>query len=133
MLYFIAACNHSTKQLMTILKVNVMGPIVLFQVVHSLLKKSSNPRFVSIGSRGGCISGGFIEAPIGSVCYGTSKIALHWATRKIHFENNWLGAYDLEKLLCCKIVTPFYHQWHFPCLRVQYAQTWVSRPLNLLS
>ncbi|KAH9485089.1 putative oxidoreductase C24B10.20 [Psilocybe cubensis] len=76
--------------------VNAMGPIALFQAAYSLLRKSLNPRFVSLGSSGGCISGGFIESPVGSVCYGTSKAALHWATRKIHFENEWLVAFPLS-------------------------------------
>lgn len=70
---------------------NVTGPIILFQAVYDLLKKSDSPRFVPISSIGGCLDGTVIRSPIGSVAYGATKAALNWTTRKIHFENDWLG------------------------------------------
>lgn len=65
--------------------------IVLFQAVYALLKKSSLPRFIAISSAAARIGGPSVEAPFGSVAYSASKAAMNWATRKIHFENEWIG------------------------------------------
>lgn len=40
-----------------------------------------------------------VEVPFGNVAYGASKAALNWATRKIHFENDWLGAWFVQRFL----------------------------------
>ena len=72
---------------------NVTGTIILFQAVYDLLKKSDSPRFVPISTRAACFDGGSIKHTSGGVAYGATKAALNWATRKIHFENDWLGAY----------------------------------------
>lgn len=70
------------------------GTIVLFQAIYALLKKSASPRFVPISSSAACLDGVTIKLPIGgSTIYGVTKAALNWATRKIHFENEWLGAW----------------------------------------
>ncbi|PPQ80882.1 hypothetical protein CVT25_001891 [Psilocybe cyanescens] len=76
--------------------VNTTGPIVLFQSMFSLLKKSPDPRFVSISSIGGCIGMGLVPTQVGGICYGATKAALNWATRKIHFENDWLVAFPMS-------------------------------------
>ncbi|KAH9478242.1 putative oxidoreductase C24B10.20 [Psilocybe cubensis] len=76
--------------------VNTTGPIVLFQSMLSLLKKSISPRFISVSSIGGCIGMGLVPTQAGAICYGASKAALNWATRKIHFENDWLVAFPLS-------------------------------------
>lgn len=75
------------------IKVNVSGPIILFQAMYDLLKKSANPRFVSMSSIGRCVGIGLVSTQVPGICYGATKAALNWATRKIHFENDWLGAY----------------------------------------
>ncbi|PPQ79770.1 hypothetical protein CVT25_003323 [Psilocybe cyanescens] len=76
--------------------INTTGPIVLFQSMFSLLKKSPEPRFVSISSIGGCIGMGLLPTQVGGICYGATKAALNWATRKIHFENDWLGGVSTD-------------------------------------
>ncbi|KAF9473672.1 NAD(P)-binding protein [Pholiota conissans] len=72
--------------------VNVLGPVVLFQAFRDLLKASTKPRFIAITSMAGSIElipmSSFDLGP-----YGTSKAALNWVVRKIHFENDWLIAY----------------------------------------
>ena len=75
------------------LKVNVTGTIVLFQALYGLLKKSKAPKFVPVSSDGGCLDGAMVKSAIGGPSYGASKAALNWVTRKIHFENEWLGMY----------------------------------------
>ncbi|KAF9472159.1 NAD(P)-binding protein, partial [Pholiota conissans] len=72
--------------------VNVLGPIVLFQAFRDLLKVSSLPRFIAISSGAGSI-GMMDMIPMDMSSYGTSKAALNWVVRKIHFENDWLIAY----------------------------------------
>ncbi|KAF9475789.1 NAD(P)-binding protein [Pholiota conissans] len=72
--------------------VNVVGPIVLFQAFRDLLKASALPRFVAISSGAGSI-GMMDMIPMDTSSYGTSKAALNWVVRKIHFENEWLIAY----------------------------------------
>ena len=71
-------------------QVNVLGPIVLFQAFRDLLKASSLPRFIAISSGAGSI-GMMDMVPMDMSSYGTSKVALNWVVRKIHFENDWLS------------------------------------------
>jgi NAD(P)-dependent dehydrogenase (short-subunit alcohol dehydrogenase family) len=61
--------------------VNVIGPMMLIQATHPLLKAStSTPKFVSINSASGSIAigSGFPMGP--QVEYGTSEAALNWLT-----------------------------------------------------
>ncbi|KAF9474780.1 NAD(P)-binding protein [Pholiota conissans] len=75
--------------------INVLGPIALFQAFYDLLKASPHqPRFIPISS--GCGSLVIMPPlPLEVSAYGTSKAALNWATRKIHFENEWLVSFPL--------------------------------------
>ncbi|KJA22252.1 hypothetical protein HYPSUDRAFT_41145, partial [Hypholoma sublateritium FD-334 SS-4] len=100
-----AAISNSVAPLSTIksaeleehFQVNVTGTIVLFQAVYTLLKKSACPRFVPISSSAGCLDGVSVKLPVGgSAVYGATKAALNWATRKIHFENDWIVAFPLS-------------------------------------
>ncbi|KAF9475796.1 NAD(P)-binding protein [Pholiota conissans] len=68
---------------------NVVGPIVLFQAFHDLLKVSSLPRFIAISSGAGSLEL-LAHANIDNAPYGMSKAALNWVIRKIHYENEWL-------------------------------------------
>jgi NAD(P)-dependent dehydrogenase (short-subunit alcohol dehydrogenase family) len=73
----------------------VLGPIVLFQSLRDLLKASPHPRFVPISSLGGSLA--LIRAgTIDTAPYGTSKAALNWVTRKIHFEEDWLSTFSVS-------------------------------------
>ncbi|KAF8196073.1 NAD(P)-binding protein [Pholiota molesta] len=72
--------------------VNVLGPIVLFQALRALLQASALPRFVPISSSYGSL-GDLAPGILDLGPYGTTKAALNWATRKIHFENEWLVAF----------------------------------------
>ncbi|KIK51419.1 hypothetical protein GYMLUDRAFT_89045 [Collybiopsis luxurians FD-317 M1] len=70
-------------------EVNVIGMVVLFQTMLDLLKASSDPKFIPISSVAGSITT-FIDLPLQYACYGSSKAALNYVSRKIHFENDWL-------------------------------------------
>ncbi|KAJ5522422.1 hypothetical protein N7527_006537 [Penicillium freii] len=67
-------------------EVNAYGPIYLYQAVYPLLKKSTKPTFVGVGSPLGSI-GGMEQRLFPNAAYGPSKAMLHWIVRKIHFEN----------------------------------------------
>lgn len=73
-------------QILDHVKVNVMGPIFLFQATLSLLERSSNPRFMLMGSNAGSLSG-MERVPIPSAAYGASKAMAHYHCLKMHFEN----------------------------------------------
>lgn len=72
---------------------NSVGHIMLFQAMHTLLKASgTTPKFIPISSAGASLTH-YIHVPVGYGCYGASKVAANYITRKIHFENEWLGEY----------------------------------------
>jgi len=76
------------------LDVNVTGPLVLFQAVYELLNASKNPKFIPIGTPVGSISE-IENFPLGSTAYGSSKAALNFLTRKLHFEHENMTIYPL--------------------------------------
>jgi norsolorinic acid ketoreductase len=76
-------------------KVNVTGTLVLFQAVHGLLDAAKEPKFVPISTPVGSI-GEIENFPLPSTAYGTSKAALNFLTRKIHFEHPNLTTFPLS-------------------------------------
>ncbi len=74
--------------------VNALGVVVLFQAFYGLLKASKEPKFIPISSASGSLTA-FMASPITANAYGTSKAALNFVARRIHFENDWLGAYSI--------------------------------------
>ncbi|KJA22316.1 hypothetical protein HYPSUDRAFT_41181 [Hypholoma sublateritium FD-334 SS-4] len=88
--------NIRIAQLEEHFHINVTGTIILFQAVYGLLKKSVSPRFVPISTRAASFDGRSIKFQSGGVAYGATKAALNWATRKIHFENDWLVAFPVS-------------------------------------
>jgi NAD(P)-dependent dehydrogenase (short-subunit alcohol dehydrogenase family) len=66
-------------------QVNVVGTLILFQASFPLLKSSSShPKFVVISARGGSIT---TPLAIPIVPYQTSKAAVNFLSRKLHFEH----------------------------------------------
>ncbi|OCL15217.1 NAD(P)-binding protein [Glonium stellatum] len=75
-------------------QVNATGVLVLFQAVHGLLEASKAPKFIPIGTPVGSI--GELESyPLPTTAYGTSKAALNFLTRKLHFEHPDIVIYSL--------------------------------------
>jgi len=75
--------------------VNVIGVVVIFKAVAPLLSKSKNPRFITMSSSAASLSEKeFRNFP--NAAYGTSKAALNYITRKIHFENANNIAFPLD-------------------------------------
>ncbi|KII86985.1 hypothetical protein PLICRDRAFT_113403 [Plicaturopsis crispa FD-325 SS-3] len=75
--------------------VNVIGTVVLYQAVYSLLKASPSPKFVGISSMGGSVTIG-PTIPFGLFAYGATKAALNWFTRKVHHENENFISFSLH-------------------------------------
>ncbi|KAI1497602.1 hypothetical protein F5X99DRAFT_396344 [Biscogniauxia marginata] len=77
--------------------VNATGPLTLFQATTDLLQasKTGNPTFVAISTLIGSM--GFQESLAGvpnfHSPYGSSKAALNWFIRRIHFEEPWLTSF----------------------------------------
>ncbi|KAF8869880.1 hypothetical protein CPB84DRAFT_1803296 [Gymnopilus junonius] len=75
-------------------KINVTGILVLFQALGPLLRKSNDPKFIPFTSGGASLTA-FISMAAGYTCYGTSKAAENYLTRRIHFENPWITCFPL--------------------------------------
>ncbi|KIK51421.1 hypothetical protein GYMLUDRAFT_252115 [Collybiopsis luxurians FD-317 M1] len=75
-------------------EINVVGIVVLFQAMLDLLKASNNPKFIPVTSGLASLTS-FIDFPMGYACYGSTKAALNYVSRKIHFENNWLTCFPV--------------------------------------
>jgi len=69
-------------------KVNTIGPVLLFQAVLPLLSnsKNPNPRFIGISSVAGSI-GDMEKSMVPNSAYGTSKAALNYVLLKMHYEH----------------------------------------------
>lgn len=76
-------------------EINVLGPLTLFQATLPLLEKAKAPKFVTVSSTAGSI-GGMETIPIPNSSYGTSKAALNYLTRKMHFEHEGLIAFPIS-------------------------------------
>ncbi|KAK1657557.1 short-chain dehydrogenase [Colletotrichum godetiae] len=77
--------------------VNTIGPLLLFQATAPLLKASNSgrPVFVAVTSMIGTISGmeSLEDLPPALSPYGSSKAALNWFIRRLHFEETWLTSF----------------------------------------
>ncbi|OIW26280.1 NAD(P)-binding protein [Coniochaeta ligniaria NRRL 30616] len=72
---------------------NVFGVLWLFQATLELLKKSKTPKWVTMGSSAGSIGG---QQPVPNAAYGPSKAAVHWLTKRIHAEEEWLTSFVMH-------------------------------------
>jgi norsolorinic acid ketoreductase len=78
-------------------EVNFVGPLILFQALYPLLKKSKSgaPKFVVISTVLGSIGDMY---PVPTTPYGASKAAINYVTKKIHqeHENDGLIAFPMH-------------------------------------
>ncbi|KAI1379957.1 NAD(P)-binding protein [Hypoxylon crocopeplum] len=71
-------------------KVNVFGVVWLYQATLPLLRKSANPRWITVGSTGGSIKN---QPPVPNAAYAPTKTAVHWLTKRMNEEEDWLLAF----------------------------------------
>lgn len=69
-------------------KINAIGPVLLFQAVLPLLSnsKNPNPRFIAISSIAGSI-GDMGKSIVPNSAYGPSKATLNYLLMKMHYEH----------------------------------------------
>ncbi|KAF4615577.1 hypothetical protein G7Y89_g15295 [Cudoniella acicularis] len=79
--------------------VNVIGVALLFQAVLPLLEKAKVPKFITMGSSAGILTG-MENVAFPNAAYGPSKVAVHYLTKKIHIENEGLIAFPIDLLIC---------------------------------
>ncbi|KAI1413718.1 NAD(P)-binding protein [Hypoxylon sp. FL1857] len=80
-----------TSELLGHLTPDLFGVIWLFQATLPLLKRSGKPKWITIGSIAGK------EQPeVPNTPYATSKAAVHWVTKRINQEEDWLTAFVIH-------------------------------------
>ncbi|KAI1464952.1 NAD(P)-binding protein [Daldinia caldariorum] len=84
-----------TEELQGHLTPNVFGVVWLFQAALPLLKNSTNPKWITLGSVGGKIVPRD-QPDVPHAAYGPSKVAAHWITKRIDKEEDWLTAFVLS-------------------------------------
>jgi norsolorinic acid ketoreductase len=92
--YWGPALTTPIEEFQSHFNVNATGTLILFQAVHGLLSAAKNPKFVPIGTPVGSTSE-LENFPLPSTAYGTSKAALHFLTRKLHFEHENMVIFPL--------------------------------------
>ncbi|XXG96607.1 hypothetical protein Hte_002895 [Hypoxylon texense] len=78
----------TTVDLMGHLTPHLLGAIWLYQATFPLLKKSTNPKWVTMGS----VAGKLEQPDVANAAYAIPKAAAHWVTKRINQEENWLTA-----------------------------------------
>ncbi len=75
-------------------RVNTLGPVILFQAMYPLLKKSQHqpPIFVCITTGASQIST-MEKLPLPNAAYGSSKVAVNYIMKKIQLENEDMIAF----------------------------------------
>lgn len=81
----------SREDMVSAFQVNVLGPLSLYQTFKPLLKKSTNPKWVSVSTVASSIT---LMESMGTYitpAYGASKASLNWVTAGINHSNaDWL-------------------------------------------
>ncbi|RFU33891.1 hypothetical protein B7463_g2421, partial [Scytalidium lignicola] len=83
------------KDLRDHLEINTIAPIVLFQASLPLLEASKNPKFFVVSTTLASFEL-LPQMPLQTIAYGLSKVAVTFAVRKIHFENEKISAVALH-------------------------------------
>ncbi|EHK20190.1 uncharacterized protein TRIVIDRAFT_48225 [Trichoderma virens Gv29-8] len=84
----VPAAETTAEDLRAAFEVNTIAPLVVFQALWPLLKKSPSPKLVMITSSVGSIAE---MEPVPGGAYGPSKAAQNWLTRALHLENKNSG------------------------------------------
>lgn len=93
--YFGPALTTPVKEMHDHFVINTLAPLVLFQAVWPLLEQSKSPKFFVVSSTVGSIAG-MESMPMPATAYGSSKAAVNYVVRKIHFEHPKLTAVALQ-------------------------------------
>lgn len=93
--YFGTAEMTPVKEMIDHFRVNSVAPLLLFQATCPLIHAAKASKFVTISSGAGSLR--FMEnLKVENTAYGSSKAALNFITRRIHFENPDLVAFSIN-------------------------------------
>ncbi|PTB61749.1 NAD(P)-binding protein [Trichoderma citrinoviride] len=84
----VPAAETTARDLRAAFEVNTIAPLLVFQALWPLLKKSQAPKLIMMTSSVGSI--GEME-PVPGGAYGPSKAAQNWLTRALHLETKNSG------------------------------------------
>jgi len=73
--------------------VNVHAVVLLYQATAPLLRKSANPKWMTMGSTAGCIEH---QLPVPNAAYGPTKAMVHWLTTRINNEEEKITAFVMH-------------------------------------
>ncbi|KAL1864017.1 hypothetical protein Daus18300_007982 [Diaporthe australafricana] len=90
---FPTVAELKVADLQTHITPNVFGVVWLYQATIPLLRKSTGPKWVTMGSSAGQLEN---QPPIPNAAYGPSKAAVHWLTKRINAEEDSLTAFVLH-------------------------------------
>jgi norsolorinic acid ketoreductase len=94
--YWGPAITTPGEELETHFKVNTVGTLLLFQAIAPLLHKSTTtPKFIAISTGIASITD-MEQIPVPGLAYGTSKAALNYVMRKLHFEHQDIVIYPIN-------------------------------------
>jgi norsolorinic acid ketoreductase len=93
--YFGKAIVTPAEEMLLHFKINAIAPLLLFQATFPLLSNAATPKFITISSGAGSISN-MGNLPVENTAYGSSKAAVNFVTRKIHFENPNLISFPVQ-------------------------------------
>ncbi|RYP05676.1 hypothetical protein DL764_003646 [Monosporascus ibericus] len=79
---------------------NVFGVVWLFQATLPLLLQSESPKWVTMGSDAGCIQLLAALRMHPPTSYSTTKVAIHWLTKKMNAEEERLNAFVINPGFC---------------------------------
>ncbi|KAI0883617.1 NAD(P)-binding protein [Annulohypoxylon maeteangense] len=83
----------TTEELQGHLIPDLFGLVWLYQATHRLLKKSMDPKWITIGTVAAKLEE---QPPIPNAAYATSKVAAHWVTKRINQEEDWITAFVIH-------------------------------------
>ncbi|KAH8800480.1 hypothetical protein F5884DRAFT_810556 [Xylogone sp. PMI_703] len=90
---FPAVADVKLPDLKEHMAVNVYGVVLLYQATVPLLRKSANPKWLTMGSSAGWLEN---QHPVPNAVYAPSKAAVHWITKRINAEEEKIAAWVQE-------------------------------------
>lgn len=106
-------------------EVNALGPLALFQATMPLLQKSDvTPKFVAVSTILSSL-GDMEQMPMPTTAYGSSKAALNYIVRKIHFENEWLIVFPIHPGYACFFIQSWC-SWAYTLSAGGFKQIWAT-------
>jgi len=72
------------------MRVNFFAVVLLYQATVPLLRKSANPKWMTMGTSAGHLGD---QPPVPNAVYGPSKAAVHWTTKRINTEEEKITAW----------------------------------------